>query len=112
MTLQELIQEAQHLSWQEQFHLATRLLQWAEAKMPTQKGKYMDRISCLRIWGNTSIKGPQPLKLQLHPEFNCVHLLNWQPYADRSLVAAAAKAAEASFAEVWDNPEDAAYDDL
>ena len=75
MTLRKLIQEAQHLSWQEQFHLATRLLQWAEAKMPTQEG-------------------------------------NWQPYADRSLVAAAAKAAEASFAEVWDNPEDAAYDDL
>ncbi|MEO0984231.1 MAG: hypothetical protein AAFY20_01635 [Cyanobacteria bacterium J06639_14] len=37
MTLQELIQEAQHLSWQEQFHLATRLLQWAEAKMPEQE---------------------------------------------------------------------------
>ncbi|MGF1569156.1 MAG: hypothetical protein ACFCVD_13985 [Nodosilinea sp.] len=34
---QELIQEAQHLSWQEQFHLAARLLQWAEAKMPPQK---------------------------------------------------------------------------
>ena len=33
MTLQELIQEAQRLSWQEQLHLATRLLQWAEAKM-------------------------------------------------------------------------------
>jgi hypothetical protein len=75
MTLQELIQEAQHLSWQEQFHLAARLLQWAEAKMPTQ----------------ADIE---------------------QPYSDQSLVAAAAKAAEASFAEVWDNPEDAAYDDL
>ena len=36
MTLQELIQEAQRLSWQEQFHLATRLLQWAEAKMQVQ----------------------------------------------------------------------------
>ncbi|WP_204137801.1 hypothetical protein [Halomicronema sp. CCY15110] len=36
MTLQELIQEAQRLSWQEQLHLATRLLQWAETKMPTQ----------------------------------------------------------------------------
>ncbi|ASC74134.1 hypothetical protein XM38_051090 [Halomicronema hongdechloris C2206] len=36
MTLQELIQEAQRLSWQEQFHLATRLLQWVEAKMPVQ----------------------------------------------------------------------------
>ncbi|ASC70946.1 hypothetical protein XM38_018950 [Halomicronema hongdechloris C2206] len=34
MTLQELMQEAQRLSWQEQFHLAARLLQWAEAKMP------------------------------------------------------------------------------
>ncbi|MEM7063286.1 MAG: hypothetical protein AAF572_08980 [Cyanobacteria bacterium P01_B01_bin.77] len=33
MTLQELIKEAQRLSWQEQFHLAARLLQWAEAKM-------------------------------------------------------------------------------
>lgn len=75
MTLQELIQEAQHLSWQEQFHLAARLLQWAEAKMPTQEDI-------------------------------------GQPYCDQSLVAAAAKAAEASFAGVWDNPEDAAYDDL
>ena len=63
MTLQELIQEAQHLSWQEQFHLAARLLQWAEAKMPTQ--------------GDIG-----------------------QPYWDQSLVAAAANAAEASFAEV------------
>lgn len=36
MTLQELVQTAQDLSWQEQFHLATRLLQWAEAKMPEQ----------------------------------------------------------------------------
>lgn len=35
-----------------------------------------------------------------------------QPYWDQSLVAAATKAAEASFAKVWDNPEDAAYDDL
>jgi hypothetical protein len=34
MTLQELMQEAQRLSWQEQFHLAARLLQWAEEKMP------------------------------------------------------------------------------
>ena len=33
MTLQELIREAQRLSWQEQFHLATRLLQWVEAKV-------------------------------------------------------------------------------
>jgi hypothetical protein len=75
MTLQELIEEAQHLSWQEQFHLAARLLQWAEAKMPIQE----DIV---------------------------------QLYSDQSLVAAAAKAAEASFAQVWDNPEDAAYDDL
>lgn len=36
MTLQELIQAAQQLSWQEQFQLATRLLQWSEAKMPAQ----------------------------------------------------------------------------
>lgn len=36
MTLQDLMKEAQNLSWQEQFHLATRLLQWAEAKMPDQ----------------------------------------------------------------------------
>lgn len=36
MTLQELIQEAQRLSWQEQFHLATRLLQGVEAKMQSQ----------------------------------------------------------------------------
>ncbi len=29
----------------------------------------------LGFGGNTSNKGPQPLKLQLHAEFNCVHLL-------------------------------------
>lgn len=33
MTLQDLMQEAQGLTWQEQLHLATRLLQWAEAQM-------------------------------------------------------------------------------
>lgn len=32
MTLQELMNAAQNLSWQEQLHLATRLLQWAEAQ--------------------------------------------------------------------------------
>lgn len=73
MMLQELMQEAQHLSWQEQFHLATRLLQWAEAKMPGHER---------------------------------------QDYQDGALVMAAAQVSEASFAEVWDNPEDAAYDDL
>jgi hypothetical protein len=31
MTLQEIMQAAQGLSWQDQLHLATRLLQWAEA---------------------------------------------------------------------------------
>jgi hypothetical protein len=36
MTLQDLMKEAQSLSWQEQFHLAVRLLQWAEAKMQIQ----------------------------------------------------------------------------
>ncbi len=36
MTLQGLIQEAQRLSWREQFHLAPRLLQWAETKMQAQ----------------------------------------------------------------------------
>ncbi len=35
MTLQDLLQEAQHLTWQEQFQLATRLLQWVEANMQT-----------------------------------------------------------------------------
>ena len=74
MTLQELMQAAQRLSWQEQFHLATRLLQWAEAKMP------------------------EPLE----------HL----DYSDSLLVTASANVSEADFAEVWDNPEDAAYDDL
>jgi len=34
VTLQELIQEARRLSWQEQLHLATQLLQWVEAKKP------------------------------------------------------------------------------
>ena len=37
MTLQDLMQEAQGLTWQEQLHLATRLLQWAEAQMATQQ---------------------------------------------------------------------------
>lgn len=74
MTLQELMQEAQRLSWQEQLHLATRLLQWAEAKMPEQ--------------------------------------LEQPDYQDSSLVAAAAQVSEPSFAAVWDNPEDAAYDEL
>jgi len=36
MPLQDLIQEAQHLTWQEQFQLATRLLKWVETKMQTQ----------------------------------------------------------------------------
>lgn len=74
MTLQELMQAAQRLSWQEQFHLAVRLLQWAEAKMPEQ--------------------------------------LEQSDYQDNSLVTAAAQVSEPSFAAVWDNPEDAAYDDL
>ncbi|QZZ20982.1 hypothetical protein J5X98_00235 [Leptothermofonsia sichuanensis E412] len=33
MSLQELLDAAQNLSWQDQFHLATRLLQWVEVKM-------------------------------------------------------------------------------
>ena len=37
MTLQDLMQEAQGLTWQEQLHLATRLLQWAEAQMASQQ---------------------------------------------------------------------------
>jgi hypothetical protein len=32
MTLQELVQGAQRLIWQEQFHLATWLLQWANER--------------------------------------------------------------------------------
>ncbi|HZG37767.1 MAG TPA: hypothetical protein VEZ50_03715 [Nodosilinea sp.] len=35
-----------------------------------------------------------------------------QRYSDRQLVAVAAQAFEPSLARVWDNPEDAAYDDL
>ncbi|PSN13150.1 toxin-antitoxin system, antitoxin component, Xre family protein [filamentous cyanobacterium CCT1] len=35
-----------------------------------------------------------------------------QRYLDNQLVVAAARAAEPSLAHVWDNPEDAAYDDL
>lgn len=31
---------------------------------------------------------------------------------DREAVLAAARMSESAFAEVWDNPEDAAYDDL
>jgi hypothetical protein len=74
MTLQELMQEAQRLSWQEQFHLAARLLQWAEEKIP------------------------EPLEQS--------------DYQDSSLVTAAAKVSKPALAAVWDNPEDAAYDDL
>jgi len=33
-------------------------------------------------------------------------------YRDSSLVTAAAQVSEPSFAAVWDNPEDAAYDEL
>lgn len=36
MTLQDLMQEAQRLTWQEQVQLANCLLQWVEANMPTQ----------------------------------------------------------------------------
>lgn len=36
MTLQDLLQAAQKLTWQEQFQLATRLLQLVEDKMQTQ----------------------------------------------------------------------------
>ena len=74
MTLQELMQAAQRLSWQEQFHLAARLLEWAEAKMT------------------------EPLE---QPDDQ-----------DNALVTAASKVAEPSFAAVWDNSEDAAYDEL
>ncbi len=35
-----------------------------------------------------------------------------QRYRDRQIVAAATAASEPSFAQVWDNPEDAVYDDL
>ncbi|MBD2110749.1 MULTISPECIES: toxin-antitoxin system, antitoxin component, Xre family protein [Cyanophyceae] len=35
-----------------------------------------------------------------------------QRYSDRQLVAAAAQASEPSLAQIWDNPEDAAYDDF
>ena len=57
------------------------------------RGRYLDNIFIERLWrsikyelstwtelfglgfgGNTSNKGPQYLKLQLHAEFNCVHL--------------------------------------
>lgn len=40
-----------------------------------------------------------------------IDFLNQRDRDDR-LVSAAARASEASFASVWDNPEDAAYDDL
>ena len=36
MTLRELMEAAQHLNWQDQVHLATRLLQWAETNMQHQ----------------------------------------------------------------------------
>lgn len=35
-----------------------------------------------------------------------------QRTADRELVAAARRATEPALAQVWDNPEDAVYDDL
>jgi hypothetical protein len=49
--------------------------------------------------------------LQIAEIENFIDFLS-QRYSDRQLVSAAAKASEPSLAQVWDNPEDAAYDDL
>ncbi len=42
--------------------------------------KYMDRIIWPGFLGDTSKKGPQPLKPQPNAEFNCVHLLTLHPF--------------------------------
>lgn len=45
MTFQELIQEARQLGWQDQLHLAARLLHWAEAKMAAQSIEHQPHLS-------------------------------------------------------------------
>ncbi|MBD2318076.1 toxin-antitoxin system, antitoxin component, Xre family protein [Phormidium tenue] len=43
---------------------------------------------------------------------NFIDLLYQRPNPSQALVTTSAKLSEASFAKVWDNPEDAAYDNL
>jgi hypothetical protein len=43
---------------------------------------------------------------------NFIDLLYQSPNSSQALVATSAKLSEPSFAKIWDNPEDAAYDNL
>ncbi|HZG40113.1 MAG TPA: hypothetical protein VEZ50_15655 [Nodosilinea sp.] len=58
MTFQELIQEARQLGWQDQLHLAARLLHWAEAKMAAQSIEHQPNII------NQTAATENPLNLQ------------------------------------------------
>ena len=43
---------------------------------------------------------------------NFIDLLYQRPNSSQTLVTSSTKLSEASFAKIWDNPEDAAYDNL
>jgi hypothetical protein len=43
---------------------------------------------------------------------NFIDFLYQRPNSSQDLVTTSAKLSEASFAKIWDNPEDAAYDNL
>jgi hypothetical protein len=43
---------------------------------------------------------------------NFIDLLYQSPNSSQALVTTSTKLSEASFAKIWDNPEDAAYDNL
>jgi hypothetical protein len=43
---------------------------------------------------------------------NFIDLLYQRPNHSQDLVTTSTKLSEASFAKIWDNPEDAAYDNL
>ena len=43
---------------------------------------------------------------------NFIDLLYQRPNSSQALVTTSTKLSEASFAKIWDNPEDAAYDNL
>jgi predicted signal transduction protein with EAL and GGDEF domain len=43
---------------------------------------------------------------------NFIDLLYQRPNSSQALVTTSTKLSKASFAKIWDNPEDAAYDNL
>ncbi|MBD2189126.1 toxin-antitoxin system, antitoxin component, Xre family protein [Pseudanabaena mucicola] len=43
---------------------------------------------------------------------NFIDLLYQRPNSSQALVTTSTKLSEASFAKIWDNPEDSAYDNL